>query len=73
MSRMSIQVYLKYKYIHEIAGFCILCIDDYKILQIFNKISKFSTISHRESSHGAIPTQRPYDVSRGHYRYVTLP
>ena len=29
---ISIQVYLKYKYIHEIAGLCILCIDDHKIL-----------------------------------------
>ena len=28
---MSIQIYLKYKYTYENAGFCILCIDDYKI------------------------------------------
>ena len=32
----SIQIYLKYKYTYENAGFCILCIDDFKILKIFN-------------------------------------
>ena len=28
---MSIQIYLKYKYTYENAGFCILCIDDFFI------------------------------------------
>ena len=32
---MSIQIYLKYKYTNENAVFCILCIDDFKILKIF--------------------------------------
>ena len=41
---MSIKIYLIYKYTYENAGFCILCIDDFKILKIFNKLSKFSTI-----------------------------
>ena len=51
--------------------FCILCIDDFKILKIFIKLSKFSTIFHRETSQA--PPQRPYDVSRRQNRYVTLP
>ena len=33
---MSIHIYLKYKYTYKNAGFCILCIDDFKILKIFN-------------------------------------
>ena len=40
------QIYLKYKYTDENARFCVLCIDDFKIM----KISKFSTIFHRETS-----------------------
>ena len=47
---MSIQKYLKYKYTYENAGFCILCMDDFKVLKIFIKLSKFSTIFHRETS-----------------------
>ena len=46
---MTIQMYLKYIFTYENAGFCILCIDDFKILQIFNKLSTFSTIFHRET------------------------
>ena len=72
---MSIQIYLKYKYTYKNAGFCILCIDDFKILKISNKLSKFSIIFHREMAqappHPA--PQRPYDVSREQNRYVTLP
>ena len=41
---MSISIYLKCKYTYENAGFCILCIDDMKILKIFVKLSKFSTV-----------------------------
>ena len=52
---MSIQKYLKYKYTDENAGFCILCIDDFKILKIFNKLSKFSTIFHWEMSQAPPP------------------
>ena len=71
-------IYLKYKYTHENAGFCALCIDDFKILKIFNKLSKFSTIFHRGTSQAPdppppSPPQRLYDVSRGQNRYVTLP
>ena len=47
---MSIHIYLKYKYTYENAGFCTFCIDYFKILKIFNKLSKFSTIFHRETS-----------------------
>ena len=72
---MSIHIYLKCKYTYENAGFCILCIDDFKILKIFIKLSKFSTIFHRETSQAQtpLPPQRPYDVSRRQNRYVTLP
>ena len=67
---MGIQIYVKYKFTHENAGFCILCIDDFKILKIFNKLSKFST---RNVTGATPPPQRPTDVSRGQNRYVTLP
>ena len=60
---MSVQMYLKYKYTYENAGFCILCIDNFKILKFLNKLLKFSMIF----------TQRPCDVSCGQNRYVTLP
>ena len=39
---MSIHTYLKCKYAYENAGFCILCVDNFKILKIFIKLSKFS-------------------------------
>ena len=53
-------------------------IDNFKILKNFFKPSKFSTIFHRETSQAPPPPppppppQRPYDVSRGQNRYVTL-
>ena len=47
---MSIHIYRKCKYTYENAGFCIFCIDDFKVLKIFNKLLKFSTIFHRETS-----------------------
>ena len=57
---MSTQISLKYRYTYENAEFCTLCIDDYKILQIFDRLStKFFTISHRETSQVPTP-QRPY-------------
>ena len=63
---MSIQTYLKCKYAYENAGFCILCIDDFKILKIFIKLSKFPTIFHREMSQApTLPPphpQSPYDA-----------
>ena len=66
---MSIHIYLKYKYTYENAEFFILCIDDFEILKIFIKLSKFSTIFYRETSQAPTPLphnpQRPYDVSRG--------
>ena len=31
---ISVQIYLKHKYTYENAGFCILCTDDFKMLQI---------------------------------------
>ena len=40
------QIYLKYKYTHENAGFCILGINDFKIIKKF----EFFTIFHRETS-----------------------
>ena len=54
--------------------FCTLFIDDFKMSEIFDKLWKFSTIFHRETSQAPTPTpQRPYDVSCGQNRYVTLP
>ena len=52
---MSIKIYLKYKYTYENAGFCVLCIDDFKMLKTFNKLSKFSAIFHRETSQATTP------------------
>ena len=57
---MSIQVYLKYKYSYGNAEFCILCIDDSKILKLLNKVLKFSTIFPRETSQA--PTPPPPNV-----------
>ena len=63
-------------YTYENAGFYVLCIDDFKILNIFIKLSKFSSIFHRETSQALTPPptpQRPCNVSHGQNRYVTLP
>ena len=71
---ISIQIYFKYKYTYENAGVCILCIDEFKILQFSNRLSKFSMIFIEKRHRCQPPTpQRPYDVSRGQNRYVTLP
>ena len=45
------------------------------ISKYYIKLSKFSTIFHRETSQMPTPLtpQRPYNVSRGQNRYVTLP
>ena len=55
--------------------FCILCIDDFKIAKIFNKLSKFSRFftekRHRRQPHPH-PPQRPYDVSRGQNDYNSM-
>ena len=40
---VSIQIYLKYKYTYENAGFCLPCIDDFKISKKIYKLSKFFT------------------------------
>ena len=45
---MSIQIYFKYKYTYENAGFCILCIDDYQTIEIFHDF-------HRETSQAPTP------------------
>ena len=59
----------------KMLDFCLLCINDFKILKIFIKLSKYSAIFHRERHRHDPPPphpQRPYDVSRGQNRYVTL-
>ena len=56
---MSIEIYLKCKYTYENAGFCILCIDDFKILKIFIKLSKFFAIFHQETSQAPTPPPHP--------------
>ena len=75
---MSIEIYLKCKYTYENAGFCILCIDDFKLLKIliYQTIESFHDFSPSNVT-GANPPPpptpyRPYDVSRGQNRYVTL-
>ena len=57
----------------KMLDFCILCMDDSKILNIFNN-RNFHDFSPRNVT-GATspPPQRPYDVSGGQNRYVTLP
>ena len=59
---MSIEIYLKCKYTYENAGFCKLCIDDFKILKFFIKLLKFSTIFHRETSQVPTPPPPPPNV-----------
>ena len=74
MRRTDCNPSLKYKYTYENAGFCVLCIDDFKILKNFNTLSKFSTFFTEKRHRRHLPTpQRPHDVSRGQNRYVTLP
>ena len=74
---MSIQIHLKYKYTYENAGFCILCMDDFKNTKIFEQTIEIFHDFHRGRSQAPTnpppPPQRPYDVSRGQNRYVTLP
>ena len=72
---MSIKICLKYKYTYELnAGFCVLCIDDFKILKKFTNYQNFPRFSPRNVT-GANPStpQHPYDVSRGQNQYMTLP
>ena len=59
---MTIQMYLKYIFTYKNAVFCILCIDDFKILQIFNKLSTFSTIFHRETMTFTLPRFKHYST-----------
>ena len=70
---ISIPIYLKYKYTNKNAGFCIFCIDDFKILKICNNRNfRRFFIEKRHRRQPPLP-QRPYDVSRGQNRYATLP
>ena len=39
---VSIKIYLKYKYTYENAGFCVLCMDDFKILTNYRNFPCFS-------------------------------
>ena len=50
---------MKYKYTQVNGGFCILCTDDFKILKLSNKLSKFSTLFTEKTSHA--PTLTPKD------------
>ena len=38
----TINLYLKCKHTYENAGFCILCIDDFKMIKIFQDYRDFS-------------------------------
>ena len=74
---VSIKIYLKYKYTYENAGFCVLCTDDLiQNIKKFEQIIEIFHVFHRETSQAQLPPptpQRPYDVSRGQNRYMTLP
>ena len=61
---MSVHIYWKFKYTYKNAGLCILCIDDFKILKMFIKLSKFSTIFHRETSQAPTPPPPPTSIWR---------
>ena len=56
---ISIKIYLKYKYTNENAEFCALCIDNFKMLKIFNKLLKFPAIFQRERSQATTPPPPP--------------
>ena len=71
---MSIHIYLKYKYTYKNAGFCIFCTEDFKILKFLANYRIFLRFFTEKRHRRQTPTpQRPYDVSRGQNRYVTLP
>ena len=55
---MSIYMYFKCKYTYENAGLGILCADNFKILKIFIKLSKFSMIFTEKHHRRQPPTQR---------------
>ena len=63
-------MYLKCKCTYENAGFGILCVHNFEILEMFIKLSNFFHDFHRETSQAPTPPppQRPNDVSRGHNR-----
>ena len=65
---MSIHIYWKCKYTYENAGFCIPCVDD---LSNYRNFPRFFTENVTGSN--PPPPPRPYDVSRGQNRHVTLP
>ena len=52
---MSMEIYLKCKYTHENAGFCILCIDDFKIIKIFYQAIEIFHVFYRETSQAPPP------------------
>ena len=56
---MSVQIHFKYKYTYENARFCILCIDEFKILKFSNTLSKFSMISSRNVTSATPPPPPP--------------
>ena len=56
---MSIQIYFKYKYTYENAGFCILCIDEFKILKFSNRLSNFSMIFAKKRHRRHTPPPHP--------------
>ena len=62
--KMSIQIYYKYKYTYANAGFCIPCIDEFKILKFSNRLSKISMIfTEKRHRRQPLSPQRPYDIS----------
>ena len=56
---MSIEIYLKCKCTYENAVFCILCIDDFKILKIFYRTIEISHDFSPRDVTGPTPSQPP--------------
>ena len=56
-------MYLKCKYTYENPGFCVLCIDDFKILKTFQNCRNFSMIFHRETSQAPTPSPPNVDMT----------
>ena len=58
---MSIHIYLKCKYTYENAGFCILCVDNFKILKLLPNHGNFPQLFN-EKRHRRQPPPPPPNV-----------
>ena len=65
---ISMEIYLKCKYTYENAGFCILCIDDFKIIKIFYQAIEIFHAFYRETSQA--PTPPPPTTPNVHMTFL---